>query len=80
MMVNLSKQITNKFDQHELAMVGLGMEGSTVDRHMANNTDIRMAVLGVLKEWKDSQPDRMSAYNKLSEVLKCVGMNLFSFL
>ena len=75
----LSEKITKEYDLMKLAMVGLEMDESAVNGHIANNKDIKMAVFHTLKEWKVSQTNARVAYKNICKALlnEKVGMALY---
>ena len=75
MLLKLSEKIIEEHDLQKVGVIGLGLEDSVVDRHLRNNrNDITMAVLGVVKTWRRTQPDSTVAYTKLCEALREVEM------
>ena len=52
-----------------LAENGLGMDVDVVNTCLQSNTDNKMAMCDLLKEWRESQPDRKVAYTNLHDTL-----------
>ena len=70
MIVDLSTLIVTLVDLREIAINGLEIEGIKVQRHINNNPgDITSAAYNLLKEWRDTRQDFITAYMKLSEAL-----------
>ena len=81
MLLKLSKKINQKIDILTLATIGLDMDEDDVDGILRNNKDeIHMAVRGVLKVWKRSQPDSKTAFINLCEALRNKDVNLESLI
>ena len=58
-----------------LAIKGLEMEGSIVEKHFEDNPrDIRTAAYKLLIEWRNSKKDKKTAYIKMCDALEKVNM------
>ena len=68
--MTLSQSITKKFDLRKLALHGLNMKSSEIERHLANESyDISEAAYQLLVEWRNSQDDECTAYIKIQNAL-----------
>ena len=68
-LLKLANLLTDESKLQTLALLGLGMDESTVDGHLRENC-IKTAAHKVLKEWRNSQPDLNIAYTVICEALK----------
>ena len=67
----LANHITDENKLQTLALLGLGMDESTVDGHInQNRSDIKTAALKALKQWRNSQPDLNTAFIRICEALQ----------
>ena len=58
-------------------MLGLRMDSTVVDTALHNNRDaITEAAYIVIKRWRDSQPNKTTAYMKICEALRNVKMDM----
>ena len=81
MLLKLSKKINQKSDILTLATIGLDMDEDDVERNLTDSkNEIHMAVRGVLKVWRRSQPDSTTAYGKLCDALRHKDVNMESFI
>ena len=81
MLLKLSKKINKKIDILTLATIGLDMDEYVVEGILKDNKDeIHMAVHGVLKVWRRSEPDSKIAFKKLCEALRNKDVNMESFI
>ena len=81
MLLKLSKKINKKIDILTLATIGLGMDEDMVEGKLKDNQDeIHMAVHGVLKVWRRSEPDSKTAFKKLCHALRNKDVNMESFI
>ena len=70
-LLKLADRITSKAEVRNLAMNGLGMKAENVQHHLANSpSDIKTAMLHIMREWRNSQHDDRIAYIKLCRALK----------
>ena len=75
-LVLLSEEINQARKLRRLAVVGLKMDSVVIDSSLQNNTDIVEAAYHVLKQWRDSQPDRTTAYKQICQALRNVKMEM----
>ena len=77
MILNFANNIATESDVTTLAVRGLGISDSVVRSCLTDNKEINMAMLGVLRKWKDSQVNDRIAYVNLCEALEKAQMNAF---
>ena len=76
-LVLLSNEITSSNKLRTLAMVGLNINGTIIDSALQNNgDDITEAAYKVLKQWRDSQSDKTTAYTQICQTLRDVKMDI----
>ena len=77
MIKNLSKCLSEEDELMALAELGLEMHPRDVRRHLDNQGDIYNAALSLLKEWRETQEDKVTAYKTLCEALEGVKMEFY---
>ena len=78
MLLDLSQCISSNGELRALAINGLGLEGSKVQKHLENYPkDINTAAHKLLMEWLNGQKGRESAYKELSKGLKNSNLELY---
>ena len=76
-LVLLSNEITSPNKLRTLAMVGLNINGTIIDSALQNNRDdITEAAYKVLKQWRDSQSNKTTAYTQICQTLRDVKMDI----
>ena len=75
-LVLLSEEINLPRKLRKLGIVGLKIDNNIIDSALQNNTDIVEAAYDVLKQWRDSQPDKTSAYTQICQALTDVKMEM----
>ena len=80
MIWRLAKKIVTPSQLMTLALVGLKLEHTRVERCLYNRKDeITMATHAVLNEWNDSQEDKKFAYRTLCKALEAAKMNVLIY-
>ena len=76
MVRSLSEKITKGSDLRALALKGLGVEHSKVDRFLNTYNDVTNASYYFLVDWRTSQCDLKKAYINICQALCKAGMPL----
>ena len=76
---NLSEKLTQKENLRKLAILGLRIEASTMQKHLANNpNDISAAAFSLLTEWRNTQDNKRIAFTNLCDALERSEMRVFT--
>ena len=76
--LELSKQFTTQLNLRDVAIKGLNISSRTVERHIQNNQNrITEAAYCLFQEWRDSQENLNTAYDKMYQALENIKMSYF---
>ena len=69
--LELSEHFTSKQDLRDVAIKGLKIPGKTVSKHIQNNqNNINDAAHALFQEWRDTQKNMNTAYDKMHQALE----------
>ena len=75
-LLKLAKLINSELELNCLAIFGVDLTDSDVDRHIKNNSLCTMAVYSLLKEWSNKIENPADAYQILYEALGKDGVDM----
>ena len=75
-LLKLSKHVNSELGLNCLAILGLGLTESDVERHIKNKSEFTMGVYSLLQEWSNKTENLEDAYQKLYEALGKNGVDM----